>query len=81
MRYRTKVDTWLIVLLAGVVAVPIAIGVFGYVRAGASPAACIPPAITVFIVVIICIVAVPIDYECKRIDLLFAVASCVGKCR
>jgi hypothetical protein len=42
MRYQIKVDTWLVVVLAGAIAFPIAIGSVGYARAGASPAVWLP---------------------------------------
>ena len=63
MRYRTKVDTWVVVVLAGAVALPIVIGLVAYLGTGPSPAAWLPLSIAVVMVAIICIVAVPTRYE------------------
>ena len=63
MRYRTKVDRWIVVLLAGAVALPMAITVASYMRMGTSPAVWLPLSIAALIIIIILIVAVPTRYE------------------
>jgi membrane protein YdbS with pleckstrin-like domain len=63
LRYRTKVDTWLILVLAGALALPLAIGLAGFVRTGLSPAAWLPLASAAVAVIIICLVAVPTRYD------------------
>ena len=63
MRYRTKVDTWIVVVLAGGVTLAIGIGLVGYLRSGPTPAALLPLSIAALMVAIICIVAVPTRYE------------------
>jgi len=63
LRYKTKVDVWLVVLLAGVVALPMAIGIVGYVRTGLSPATWVPLSIALLIAVVIWVVAVPTRYD------------------
>jgi membrane protein YdbS with pleckstrin-like domain len=65
LQYRTKVDSWLVVVLAGAVALPIAIGIVGYWRVGAGPAAWLPVSIAALMVITICIVAVPTRYEVR----------------
>ncbi|MFY9620774.1 MAG: PH domain-containing protein [Pyrinomonadaceae bacterium] len=63
MRYQTRVDTWIVVLLTGAVALPIAIAAVSYVRMGTTPAVWLPLLIAALIIVIILIVAVPTHYE------------------
>jgi hypothetical protein len=63
LRYRTKVDKWIVAVLTGAVAFPIAIGIVGYVRDGATPAAWLPLTIAALIIVIVCLVAVPTRYD------------------
>ena len=63
LRYSTKIDTWIVVLLAGAVTLPIAIAIVGYLRIGPSPAVWLPLLIAAMMIFIICIVAVPTRYE------------------
>lgn len=63
MQYRTRVDTWIVVVLAGAVALPITIAVVSYVRMGTGPAVWLPLAIAALMIVIIFIVAVPTRYQ------------------
>ena len=71
LRYRTKVDRWLVVVLAGGVAIPIVIGLVAYLRIGPTLAAWLPLSIALLMIAIICVVAVPTRYEvmpdCLRI--------------
>jgi membrane protein YdbS with pleckstrin-like domain len=63
LRYRTKVDTWLVAVLAGALMLPIAIGVVGYLQTGASAAMWLPLGIAGLVVIIVCLLAVPTYYE------------------
>ena len=63
LRYRTKVDTWLVLVLAVAVALPLAIGLVGYIRTGLSLAAWLPLAGAAVVVIIICMFAVPTRYD------------------
>lgn len=63
MRYRTRVDTWIVVLLANAVALPLAIAVLSYVRVGTGLAVWLPLAIAALMIVIMCSVALPTYYE------------------
>ena len=63
LRYRTKVDTLIAILLVGAVAFPIAIAVVGYLRIGPSLAVWLPLSIAAMMIVIICVMAVPTRYE------------------
>jgi len=69
VRYRTKIDTWIVVVLVVSVGIPIAIGIFGYVRVGAG-LAWLPLSIAVLVVIIICVVAVPTTYEVTQDQLV-----------
>ena len=71
MRFRTKVDTWLAVVLGLAIFLPIVVGVIGWVSEGiASPAAWLPIVITASVAIAVAVVAVPTYYEVQSDRLL-----------